>query len=260
MSEREDREMARRKERVESMKSHTERREMPDSEMEIRDRPGGVVLLAGYGAVTETPYPCGEFTETMARGFCRRTLGEHPDVVLVTQHAHVGSGLPLARTKSARGGPGTLRLYEDDHGLGFEADLDPEDSDSALVIRKLRRGDLDGQMSFGFRVLSDAWNRDYSERRVTTVSLNRGDLSLVVQAANPAAMATLRAEEEARRAARVGVATLSTQALAASNSEREQLALARHGFYVPRHDPHPAPASDYARAEREQLAKLRRGA
>ena len=117
----EERAIARRKALADALEGRFERREMPETEMEFRERPGGIVRLEGYGSRSEVPYEVGrDFVETMARGFAKRTLSESPDVVLLVGHA----GLPLARTKSARGGPGTLRLHEDDHGLAFEADLD----------------------------------------------------------------------------------------------------------------------------------------
>jgi len=93
-----------------------------------------------------------------------------------------------------------LRLSEDSIGLAFEADLDEQDPESASIIRKLRRGDLDGQMSFAFIVTQEKWNDDYTERRVQQVSLHRGDLSIVNQAANQAAVAALRALQHAQAA------------------------------------------------------------
>jgi HK97 family phage prohead protease len=199
MSEIEQREVARRKAKVGELKGLLERRVLPETEMELRDQPGRGPILFGHAAVTGVFYDmAGAYREMMMPGFCRRTLGEQPDVVLVANHGHVGSGLPLARTKSSRGGSGTLRLSEDSTGLAFEADLDEEDAESAAIIRKLRRGDLDGQMSFAFTVSQEKWNSDFTDRRIQQVNLHRGDLSIVNQAANQAAVAALRALEHAR--------------------------------------------------------------
>jgi len=200
MSELEQREVARRKAKAGEITGHLERRTLPDTEMELREQAGRGVKLAGHAAVVNVFYDMGDYREMMMPGFCKRALGESPDVVLVTNHGHAGSGLPLARTKSSRGGSGTLRLSEDSIGLAFEADLDEQDPESASIIRKLRRGDLDGQMSFAFIVTQEKWNDDYTERRVQQVSLHRGDLSIVNQAANQAAVAALRALQHAQAA------------------------------------------------------------
>jgi len=200
MSELEQREVARRKAKIAELKGHLERRMLPGLEMELRERAGRGAILAGHAAVTGVFYDMPDYREMMMPGFCRRTLGEQPDVVLVANHGYVGSGLPLARTKSNRGGSGTLRLSEDSTGLAFEADLDEEDAESAAIIRKLRRGDLDGQMSFAFTVTQEKWNSDSTERRVQQVNLHRGDLSIVNQAANQAAVAALRALQHAQAA------------------------------------------------------------
>jgi uncharacterized protein len=210
MTEIEQREVARRKAKAADMLGHLERRTMPDTEMELREKPGRGWTLAGHGAVSEVGYDMGDYVETMAKGFCKRTLGERPDVVLVFDHAHTGSGLPLARTASAKGGPGTLRLGEDDLGLAFEADLDPEDDESAAIVRKLRRGDLDGQMSIGFFTTQQEWSSDFRERRITQINLARGDLSLVRQAASPTSMAALRSLEQA--SASIPIADHTTRA------------------------------------------------
>jgi hypothetical protein len=71
------------------------------------------------------------------------------------------------------------------------ADLDPSDPDVARIEKKIDRGDLD-EMSFAFRVTGQVWNDDYTEREITEVSLNRGDVSVVTFGANPATSATLR--------------------------------------------------------------------
>jgi HK97 family phage prohead protease len=126
----------------------------------------------------------GSFQETIARGAFRRTLSENPDVSLLVNHA----GTPLARTAS-----GTLTLLEDIHGLFFRAELEPSDPDVQSIVPKLRRGDL-SECSFAFRATAQTWSEDKTERAIRACDINRGDVSLVTTAANPAATASLRAE------------------------------------------------------------------
>jgi len=111
----------------------------------------------------------------IAPGAFRKTLTETPDVRLLVNH----EGLPLARTKN-----GTLRLYEDEVGLRFEADL-PDTQQAKDLYALIERGDVD-QMSFAFRVIRQKWNPDRTERTLTEVSLADGDVSVVTYPAYPA--------------------------------------------------------------------------
>jgi HK97 family phage prohead protease len=97
------------------------------------------------------------------------------------------AGLPLARTKS-----GTLKLTQDKVGLRVSAELDRSDPDVQAILPKMRRGDLD-EMSFAFRVNSQEWSSDYTDRTITEVNLSRGDVSIVSFGANPTTVAALRA-------------------------------------------------------------------
>lgn len=134
----------------------------------------GVMKLAGYAAVfhdASVPLP---FKERIAPGAFRKTLSEQPDVRLLINH----EGLPLARSKN-----GTLRLFEDEVGLRFEADL-PDTSEARDLYTLINRGDVD-QMSFAFRVIRQKWNQDRTERTLTEVSLADGDVSVVTYPAYP---------------------------------------------------------------------------
>lgn len=166
-----------------------ERRAFAARGMQLREQADGTLHLTGYASVTGVAYEVGWYQETIERGAFKRTLGEHPDVQLLINH----TGMPLARTMS-----GTLSLSEDDHGLKVEADLDPEDHDVQSLARKMRRGDID-QMSFAFQVTTDTWNADYTARTISVVSIHRGDVSVVNQGANAAAMAELRAAQQRAR-------------------------------------------------------------
>ncbi|UNZ20619.1 HK97 family phage prohead protease [Streptomyces sp. 891-h] len=150
-------------------------------------RAGGDGLkLTGYASVFESPYevyggpPLG-WTEIVDKRAFDTTLAAKPDLHLLINH----EGMPLARTKS-----GTLRLAADKTGLHVEAELDAEDPDVQRLRSKMSRGDMD-EMSFGFRVKRQEWNDDYSERRLTEISLHKGDVSVVNFGANPATSAQM---------------------------------------------------------------------
>jgi HK97 family phage prohead protease len=149
--------------------------------MELREAPGGKGLtFNGYASVTEAPYEMedwlGDYTEVVRKGAFGKTLAEGADVPFKVNHG----GITLARTKS-----GTMRLSEDDTGLYVEADLDPSSPDVQSLRSAMDRKDID-EMSFGFRVVRQEWSPDYSQRDITEVNLNKGDVSVVNYGANPA--------------------------------------------------------------------------
>jgi HK97 family phage prohead protease len=136
---------------------------------EIRGEDDGGVSVTGYAAVFgERTDIGGFFTEEIAQGAFTDAVGRD-DVVFLINH----DGLPLARTRS-----GTLSIKEDDHGLYIETKLDPNDSDSASIIGKMRRGDLD-KMSFAFIAEKQEWDEtgDIPHRTITQASLH--DVSIV---------------------------------------------------------------------------------
>jgi HK97 family phage prohead protease len=147
--------------------------------MEIREQPNGILTFTGYASVTETPYEMqdwlGDYTEVVRSGAFAKTLSEAADVPFKLNH----DGMTLARTKS-----GTMRLSEDSTGLHVEADLDPANGQVRDIRSAMERGDLD-EMSFAFRVTRQEWSPDYSQRDITEVNLNKGDVSIVNYGANP---------------------------------------------------------------------------
>lgn len=175
----------RRKKATEIRGKGLERRTFHVSDMELRADDDGLLHLTGYASVTETPYDVGFYEETIARGAFTRTLSEEPDVQLLVNH----TGLPLARTKS-----GTLKLEERERGLWVDASLDPEDPDVQSLARKMKRGDID-QMSFAFQATDSDWSDDFTRRRIKTVSIHRGDVSVVNMGANPSSTATIRSQD-----------------------------------------------------------------
>ena len=165
----------------------TERRTFTVRNIETREAEDGTMRMAGYAAVfneASLPLP---FIERIAPGAFSKTLQETPDVRLLANH----EGLPMARTKN-----GTMRLYEDETGLYFEAEL-ANTQEARDLYTLVERGDVD-QMSFAFRVIRQNWSKDRSERTLTEVSLSDGDVSIVTY---PAYTATsVEARELIKRA------------------------------------------------------------
>jgi HK97 family phage prohead protease len=165
----------------------TERRTFTVRNIETRQADDGTMRMAGYAAVFNEPSVPLPFIEKIAPGAFRKTLSETPDVRLLVNH----EGLPMARTKN-----GTMRLYEDDKGLYFEAEL-ANTQEARDLYTLVSRGDVD-QMSFAFRVIRQKWNDDRTERSLTEVSLADGDVSIVTYPAYPAT--SVEAREAIKRA------------------------------------------------------------
>jgi HK97 family phage prohead protease len=170
-----------------------ERRSAKLEQVSLRAEGSGDLTLSGVASRTGVWYEVGVgwYREMIMPGAFKRSLNSGPDVALLLQHGDAGSGLPLARTTAK-----TLDLFEDQHGLSFVANLDPQDPDTQLLARKLARGDMDGQMSFAFTCPSggDSWNDTYDERTISQCAIHRGDISAVVNAASPTTYSAINAE------------------------------------------------------------------
>lgn len=165
----------------------TERRSFANvNPLEERDNSESY-LFTGYACIVEKSYDMRWYSETIGATAFDKTLRERPDVMFLVNH----EGLPLARTKT-----GDLRLSVDTTGLLTEADLAKDDIDVQRIAPKMKRGLMD-EMSFAFRVMRQEWNEDYTERYITELSLEKGDVSLVNYGANPfTAGAQLRGLDE----------------------------------------------------------------
>jgi hypothetical protein len=142
--------------------------------------------LAGYAAVygedsREIVEQGRAFVERIAPGAFAETLRSNADVKLLYNHDPAAL---LARTKSR-----TLSLKSDRNGLAFEASL-PETTLGNDVRELLARGDLTGEMSFGFFVEDESWNRTRTERLVKRAKLV--EVSIVQDAAYPQTNSSLR--------------------------------------------------------------------
>lgn len=177
--------------RADQLSGVTERRSIALDDFELRAE-GDTLHFKGYASLFDTPYEMyggpdkGGWMERVNKKAFTRTLAAKPDVVLNMNHGQAGTGLPMARTTS-----GTLTLRTDAKGLLPEADLDLRDPDVQALRVKVERKDL-GQMSFAFRTLGQTWNEDETERELTELSLDHGDVSIVTNGANPKTSFQLR--------------------------------------------------------------------
>jgi HK97 family phage prohead protease len=158
---------------------------------ELRTASDGTLALRGHASRFSNWYDIGDperngFRERIMPGSFRQALSETPDVSLMLGHGDAGSGFPLARTTA-----GNLALSEDALGLAVDASpLDPDDPDVKLLAAKMRSKLVSG-MSFAFLCTSDSWSDDRSERTITGVSLEKGDVSVCVHGANELASAEM---------------------------------------------------------------------
>lgn len=157
------------------------RRDITAAEQSIDGR-----TLGGYAAVygqdsREIVENGRRFTERIAPGAFNESLSSGADVKLYYNH---DTSMPLARTRS-----GTLTLKSDRNGLAFTASL-PETTLGNDVRALIERGDLSGEMSFGFIVTEDSWSKDRSSRLVKRAQLL--EVSIVQDAAYPQTSSSLR--------------------------------------------------------------------
>lgn len=170
-----------------------EKRHFADCVLALETRDNEPPKLTGYAARFNLfSDDLGGFKEIIRPGAFVNALAAGNDVRLLINH----EGLPLARSAS-----GTLRLSEDDKGLGIVADLDRTDPDVQRVLPKMARRDLT-QMSFAFTVAKggDNW-RTEGERTIREINKIERlyDVSLVTFPAYPQTAASVRSQFEAFR-------------------------------------------------------------
>jgi len=154
-----------------------------DVDFEIRAE-GDKITFSGYAAVFNSASHPLPFTERIAPGAFKRSLQARNDVKLLWNH---DSGEVLASTRS-----GTMRLYEDAHGLKVEAELAPTTRGKDLSIL-MKRGDIN-KMSFGFTVQQDSWSPDGNTRTLESVRLI--EASIVTFPAYEASVAQVRSLDQ----------------------------------------------------------------
>ena len=155
------------------------RRDINSVEQRIEGRTlSGVAAV--YGAQSREISENGRtFTERIAPGAFGESV--RADVKLLYNH---DPRMPLARSRS-----GTLSLEDRADGLHYTATL-PETTLGNDVRELIKRGDLSGEMSFGFYVTKDQWNARRTERTVHEAKLV--EISVVVDAAYPQTSSSLR--------------------------------------------------------------------
>jgi HK97 family phage prohead protease len=121
-----------------------ERRTFDTNKMEIRAKDDGSQTIGGYAVVFDRlSVLMYGFRERIKPGAFESSMGD--DIRALWQH---DTAQVLGRTKA-----GSLRIWEDETGVGFE--VDPPDTQTGRdAVTLIGRGDVD-QMSFGFSVLPD---------------------------------------------------------------------------------------------------------
>jgi HK97 family phage prohead protease len=149
--------------------------------------------VGGYASVIEQPYEMydmfGPYNEVVSRGAFGKTLASSPLVEFTVNHG-AGGALPMAHTRN-----GTLQLWEDETGLGYDASVDTARSDVMNLVLALARGDM-AEASFKFHIDAGLWSPDYTEFRIAQVDLDHGDVSAVNFGASPFASSGLRSQME----------------------------------------------------------------
>lgn len=146
----------------------------------------------GIAAAYERHYPMwdsfGEYVEVVTAGAGEKSLHRADlDVPLVLDHSSLRR---IARTTN-----GSLILSESDGGLDvFAPNLDAADVDVAYIVPKML-ADLVDEMSFRFMIEAGQWSSDFSEYRINTYELHRGDVTIVGYGANPSTIAAVRRPE-----------------------------------------------------------------
>lgn len=135
--------------------------------------------VEGYASAFEQGYEMydfyGPYTEIVSTGAADATLAADPEVVFRFNHA----GTPMASTRNGR-----LELWADSAGLGQRAYLNPKRADVQLLVQAIEDQDVREQ-SFMFRITSGQWSPDYTEYRINSFDLERGDVGPVTYGANP---------------------------------------------------------------------------
>lgn len=141
--------------------------------------------ISGYAAVFNAlSDDLGGFRELIKPGAFAKTLKES-DVRALWNH---DSNYPLGRVSA-----GTLRLWEDERGLGFELTL-PNTSTGRDLAESMARGDV-REMSFAFTAIRDQWRTVENEApQRDLVEVRLYEVSPVVFPAYPQTSASVRAK------------------------------------------------------------------
>ncbi len=136
----------------------------------VEVREDGQTTIRGYAALYDTEAVIGGlFRERIAQGAFRSVLATNPDVRALFNHS---DDIVLGRTAA-----GTLTVWEDERGLGYEFTPNPMDTDAMNVVARIRRGDVN-QSSYGFAVAPDGqeWKRATSDSELPLRTITKFDV------------------------------------------------------------------------------------
>lgn len=151
----------------------------PD-DVEMRAEGDGM-SFSGRAIVYNSPSLPLPFTERILPGAATRSLKARNEIKALIGH---DPNLVIGSTRA-----GTLRLSEDDRGVMADIDL-PETSYGRDLSVSIARRDITS-MSFGFTVVKDKWNDDYTERTISELRVH--EVSVVAMPAYPSTTALVRA-------------------------------------------------------------------
>lgn len=123
--------------------------------------------LYGYAAVFNSVADIFDFKETVKPGAFKRSLASGNDILCLCDH---DASRVLGRSKS-----GTLKLYEDTKGLGFEVAV-PATTWGNDILELVQRGDAGG-CSFAFTLPPNGDSWDGNRRSLVDVTLH--EISIV---------------------------------------------------------------------------------
>ncbi len=142
---------------------------------ELRGSSGFV--LRGYASVFNSPSEWLGFREVVSAGAFARSLESGNDIKALVEH---DASRIVARTEN-----GSLQVGEDAHGLWVR--IEPNDSSEGRDLVENVRTGLLSQMSIGFRVLEETWQKIEGEELRTLTRVDLVETSIV---ADPAYRAT----------------------------------------------------------------------
>ncbi|MCK4302839.1 MAG: HK97 family phage prohead protease [Candidatus Eisenbacteria sp.] len=188
----------------------------------LRDQPkivrsaDGKPKIVGYAArFNELSLDLGGFREKIRPGAFLAAL-DRDDVRALYNH---DDGKVLGRASA-----GTLRLFEDDHGLRYE--IDPPDAQWARdLIVSMDRGDI-RESSFGFRLSKEEWDETIDPPVRTIIEVSRlYDVGPVTFPAYPTTSSDVRSAKEVYDEFRAtsGTGPEGTQPSATWSQQLEQL-------------------------------------
>lgn len=185
------------------MPDHLIERRTTKSVVKLESRDGGAKVLTGYGAVFYNAADKGteyqlwdDMSERIMPGAFDRALRESQDVRCMYNHEQL-----MGRTKS-----GTMRMFVDSRGLGYECDMS-ESSTCKDVAIGIERGDISGS-SFSFIARGSTWIEEQRDgkavwiRQVTDCDLfDQGPVDFPAYESTTAAMRSKHDSMQAELAA-----------------------------------------------------------